>query len=384
MSRLKYILVSFIISLIAVSCEKLHITDAGADSWYSNLEVNFNWNTYKDAPKTDMCLLLARIVDTKHYYFMTDSNAKYLGIRPYEALSDTVVPQLPFNNDSTAVRMAAGEYAMFVVSSEKGKSEILNMGDFLNDPTNVGLTSLIYTYRPMKKEDLPRLGDFEWVEHSTLQTYTNDGPKYFGMVDYLEIPDDKSNVCANFNMEMLTQKVDFEFDIEIKQNSDYKLYVRDVEMELSGIIEDINLYDMTLSYDTYGKMFIDGGIISNSLPDAGTSYIYKGSVDALGVIYDDDFLTVAGPGVVRIGFLIDILDSDGNLYAKRLVFATKNICREIKDAELTEFENNIILRQKNKSAEIDLDKLIIDADAVVKGSGGGVMGWDESNIDENI
>ena len=141
----------------------------------------------------------------------------------------------------------------------------------------------------------------------------------------------------------------------------------------------------SLPRQDYGKMFMDGKLKNTSADVKPDSYKYSGFINSLGLIEGDDYSSIAGPGVMRVGLYIEIYDKNNSLYSKRILFAMKNISEEIKNAELTEFENNIILKQKRKSADIKIsDKLMIDAKTVIKGTGGGVTGWDESYIDGNV
>ena len=368
-----------------VSCKEIIISDGGSDAWYSNMKLNYDWNIYEDSSKTEMCLVTSRLINTRHNYFITDSDAKYLAKRPYESLPDTINPNLPLNSDSTMVRMESGEYAMFLVSTLKDKVEVKNMGDFLNTPETVGLVDMEYYYKSMKKEDFPKIGGVNWVSSSDYETFYNAGICYFSHADYVEIADDKRDFTVDFKMDMLTQKVNFDFDIEIEQDDDHTLYIKDIAVELSGIIKGMNLYTGHLDYEDYGKMFMDGKLKNTSADVKPDSYRYSGFINSLGLIEGDDYSSIAGPGVMRVGLYIEIYDKNNSLYSKRILFAMKNISEEIKNAELTEFENNIILKQKRKSADIKIsDKLMIDAKTVIKGTGGGVTGWDESYIDGNV
>lgn len=368
-----------------VSCKEIIISDGGSDAWYSNMKLNYDWNIYEDSSKTEMCLITSRLINTRHNYFITDSNAKYLAKRSYESIPDTINPNLPLNSDSTMVRMESGEYAMFLVSTLKDKVEVNNMGDFLNTPETVGLVDMEYYYKSMKKEDFPKIGGVNWVSSSDYETFYNAGICYFSHADYVEIADDNRNFTVDFKMDMLTQKVNFDFDIEIEQDDDYTLYIKDIVVELSGIIKGMNLYTGHLDYEDYGKMFMDGKLKNTSSDVKPDSYKYSGFINSLGLIEGDDYSSIAGPGVMRVGLYVEIYDKNNSLYSKRILFAMKNISEEIKNAELTEFENNIILKQKRKSADIKIsDKLMIDAKTVIKGTGGGVTGWDESYIDGNV
>ena len=111
----------------------------------------------------------------------------------------------------------------------------------------------------------------------------------------------------------------------------------------------------------------------------------KHHIDAFTIIAGADDDVVSGPGILRIGIGLTVIDSDGNK-TSHVISATQNICPEITSARLTTIgTDGRTLTQATKDASIRVgDRLDIDATEIAQGNSNGISGWDEMEIEEEI
>ena len=147
----------------------------------------------------------------------------------------------------------------------------------------------------------------------------------------------------------------------------------------------------------YGSPFflrpaVGGAVFGDAVPSAvvARSAALSGGrqlslLRAFGLLAGADNEVVSGPGVLRIGMELSLINADGEKTSK-VITATHNICAAINNAGLTEIEDDPEKRvQSTKEASISIgETLDIDATAVMAGDSNGITGWDEAEIEFDI
>ena len=67
---------------LATSCEKMEIYDQGGNDNLAALDIDIDWNGYAGT-KSQVYLIVARLNDTSHTWFVTDSASLFLYESPY-------------------------------------------------------------------------------------------------------------------------------------------------------------------------------------------------------------------------------------------------------------------------------------------------------------
>lgn len=417
----KGIILLMSIICILTSCEKFEISEQGDITNYANINVSYNWDGILEKKDNEIYVIAARLNDTHHTYFVTDSNSLFLYECPYSSfIEDNIVTNdtIKFNNDSIngilsddssflkenedtivnsdtieviqgkeTFKVLSGSYSLIAVS--KGSSTYIEpIVDFVLKPLEIGMKDLNMVYADLKNDMMPILGGKPWVDRNPGYKFINNsGAKFIGHIGNAQMSADGAFNNYTFTMRKLTQKVRFIFDINITSSDADSIHVGNnaIISEISGVIPSINLVDETMSTNSLKRMFLAGKTSSKSNDARNSVYTYEGCIDAFGLIAGPDNQVISGPGILRIGLEISIIDKNGET-RNVILSATKNICDEINAAHLTtivdEYENR---KQQVKETTIKINsELSIDADAIITGDSDAIKGWDESFIEEEI
>lgn len=446
---------------LATSCEKMEIYDQGGNDNLAALDIDIDWNGYAGT-KSQVYLIVARLNDTSHTWFVTDSASLFLYESPYSPAiegnvtdykeyedgqqggdtpqddegdgtgtdsgddsdggDDQVVVEEDGTDDGTsgedggegsdgtegndggegegtgeeepaqigkdAFKLLSGDYSMMVATKDDWTT-IDDIVSFVTQQDKVGMQHLRMVYRDITDmAQMPTLGGKPYVDRNPGYRFiTNSGPKFVGKVGNASLKNDGGTNTQSFTMQQLTQRVHFTFTFNVTADEGDSIAIdsNNVVAEIAGVIPAIYLVDETMRTNSLKRMFLTGEATRTDSTANKATYRYEGYIDAFGLLAGADNEVVSGPGVLRIGMELSLINADGEKTSK-VITATHNICAAINNAGLTEIEDDPEKRvQSTKEASISIgETLDIDATAVMAGDSNGITGWDEAEIEFDI
>ena len=82
--------------MIASSCERIDIYEPGSEASLADINLIYDWGKYAGQKSDEMYVITARLNETSHTYFVTDSNSLFLYESPYSPfIEDNVVDKQP-------------------------------------------------------------------------------------------------------------------------------------------------------------------------------------------------------------------------------------------------------------------------------------------------
>lgn len=382
-------IVSALLVSFLVSCEKLDIKEQGVEMGYGKLKVAYDWQEAVPVFNSTsvVTIMAARLTDTYHTYFRTDTSACFISENPY-------VESLEQETDTTGTykenwKVIGGDYSMIAVTTDSTVNVFDNVG-FVVNKDSIGMQDLLLAYSEMKEEEIPSLGGDKWIDKNPGYVFLNNsGDKYVGRINKVDVPTDGEISFQKFLMTKLTQTVTFSFDFEILFDDGFDLEktldADLVKAEITGVVPEINLSEETFYSSWQCRMFLDGKCEQISVSGGVRKYNYTGSISVPGIIAGGDNSVISGPGVLRVGILLNVKSQISEDPMKFIIMATQNLSKEIEQAQLSEQLNSDGLRkQTKKDAEIKVEKILrVDLSALLKG-GDGITGWQESSVSSEI
>lgn len=388
--RLGYIaIVSALLVCFLVSCEKLDIKEQRGEMGYGKLKVAYDWQEAVPVFNSTsvVTIMAARLTDTYHTYFRTDTSACFISENPY-------VESLEQETDTIGTykenwKVVGGDYSMIAVTTDSTVNVFDNVG-FVVNKDSIGMQDLLLAYTEMKEEEIPYLGRDKWIDKNPGYVFLNNsGDKYVGKLNKVDVPTDGGISFQKFLMTKLTQTVTFSFDFEILFDDGFDLEktldADLVKAEITGVVPEINLSEETFYSSWQCRMFLDGKCEQISESGGVRKYNYTGSISVPGIIAGGDNSVISGPGVLRVGILLYVKNQISENPMRFIIMATQNLSEEIEQAQLSEQLNSDGLRkQTKKEAEIKVEKILrVDLSALLKG-GDGITGWQESSVSSEI
>ena len=397
--------------MIASSCERIDIYEPGSEASLADINLIYDWGKYAGQKSDEMYVITARLNETSHTYFVTDSNSLFLYESPYSPfiednvvdkqpadtlVADTTVTDsvtvpndtIPTANGKESFKILNGDYSILVVSKDD-YTEIVPLVDFVTRPEAIGMKDLSMTYNEITDDSMmPTIDGHPWIDRNPGYKFiSNSGPKFMAKNIKMTFTNGNASGERLLGFERLTQNIRFNFTIRVTAEDGDSISIGEdgVVAEISGVVPSIKLVDETMQAVSLKRMFLDGKATQTSHAAGWAEYSYEGHIDAFTIIAGADNDVVSGPGILRIGIGLTVIDSDGNK-TSHVISATQNICPEITSARLTTIgTDGRTLTQATKDASIRVgERLDIDATEIAQGNSNGISGWDEMEIEEEI
>lgn len=404
----KLYLVGVFVGLLA-SCTKVDLCEETSHPHVASLKIKYDWGNYASEKPEQMYLVAARILNTYHCCYTTRAEDGAFLVPPKDT-EEPVTPEEPEvpevlkqseeeekpvtlvpQNEATVL---GGEYFMMAFTKDEKRLQVLNLEEFLNDPS-ISVKQIHLSNKLLSENDFPSLvsnaTDQEkvWMDFNPGYKFVSAPERVFvNRVNYVKFTTGTVYTQA-FSLSTLTQRVFFTFAMEF-DNSDVedeylivdqsKLYI-----EIAGVIPEVGLADGLLYTNSVRRMFLttekDG--VKTELDGNGhvKKIIYKGYIDAFGLMPGPDVYAISGPGILRLAMKVSLPDG-----GSRTIRTSHNISAEIAAANLTKATGYSNVREKVvDEGTVHVSRNIqINTKKVIAGNSDGVVGWDQAFVDVDI
>lgn len=420
---------------LSAACTKVDVCDETTHPHVASLKVGYNWGAYDTEKPEQMHLVAARILNTYHCCFTTraadgaflvPSEEPETPVTPDEPETPVVPdePETPVTPDEPEASVASeepetptvpedpeepekpklvaqpeasilgGEYFMMAFTKDDERLEVVNLKEFLDDPS-VSVRDIRLRNMLLEDKDYPNLSQEEnvtdedkmkaWVDFNPGYKFvSNPGRVFIDRVNYVKFTTG-TTYSQPFTLSTLTQRINFSFSIEFDNtDAEETLTVNgsNMYMEIAGVIPEVGLADGLLYTNSLRRMFLTNEKVQTQSGANGTqSVVYNGYINAFGLMPGPDSYAISGPGVLRLAMKVT-LASGGS----RVIRTSLNLSKEINDANLSKATGYSNVRERLvDEGTVRISRSIhVNTKKVIAGNSDGVTGWDTAFVDVDI
>lgn len=382
---------------LLIGCKKFEIVESSDNKSDVELKINYKWNCSKGEKPDEAYLFISRLQNTYHTYFVTDTNGVFLDEQPYSEKDNLGVKaeddgneQIPDDVVPIKAEVPGGEYSMVAVGLFESKNvkplHIPNREQFILDFKNVGMTDLVLEYNPLPEDGMPELNGAKWInQYPGYKIINNVGRVFSGKVVNANLTTGSPVASVNIPMTALTMRIQLNFDVQILSGKECEATIEtnEVIVEQSGVFSAINIIDKTVNVENMSRMFYKGNLKVDG--NNKNLYHYSGIIDAPAIMPGGNTEVVSGPGVIRLGIKLQLLEKKTNRKIPFLLKSVVNISKEISKAELTLPTSTEGVRKQAKSTgNIKIERnLTISPDELLDKQNG-FENWIDIDIDKEI